>query len=374
MLKTIISFIRSGDLERVIENLDDLNFSIISKSQSNRYVAELLHEAIETLSCEMVRNILLEVEVLRSHIDQLPEITNIFINPFLDRDEILFIVTCIPEKTALDYLVDVINTDDEDLALEAAKMIFDIFPKISKDDWHILLQLTEDDEDDEPYQNQSLRNFFIDRLKKSELTKPSWVVTVPQSDELDTINDAISKNMIPVNEAVDMIIANMEKQKIIKHDENMEELRNVLISQYSISSTIEKMEMVQKQMIDDRPLFQEYGPVNTIYTLQPYHIDNDNPCTKHGGCRMLLCNEFEQSDHDIMDDDFQIDWFRGKCDKCQKPIGRPHYAIREPLLQGGFMGCYCSFACLESIADNPKTALMIGRMKEQLEVIGIRDR
>ena len=105
-------------------------------------------------------------------------------------------------------------------------------------------------------------------------------------------------------------------------------------------------------------------------------------CSKYGGCRLFLCKEFESiningDDIDVMAMEEQVivnDWYRKSCDKCLKRISKRHHGIRQPLCHGGWRGCYCSFECMEvDINDDPQVAVMIGRMKEQLDVIGIRD-
>jgi hypothetical protein len=195
------------------------------------------------------------------------------------------------------------------------------------------------------------------------------------------------------------------------------EIKEQLISQYAISTITEKIQMLSQvkhiDPFDDIPIFREFGPVNTIYTVSNAPPDPNHPCSKYGGCRMLICTEFEQmhvdgEEIDVMaideyDDHSEtssyeytpygstdtivekinvstigtpinhIDWYRKSCDICLKPIPRKHYAVRRPLLHGGWIGCYCA-DCLKLTVTNPQEAVIVGRVLEQLDVIGIRDR
>ena len=80
---------------------------------------------------------------------------------------------------------------------------------------------------------------------------------------------------------------------------------------------------------DDEYLNRKYGPIN-------------------GDSRMLLCCEFEVCDEHEYDEDYIPDeWFGGSCFICRKRIMYKHWAIRRPIRNCGWSGCYCSFECLK---------------------------
>ena len=269
---------------------------------------------------------------------------------------------------------------DDDAAFKLAGIISTMFPLLSHEEWTELLKLTDNFEEEE-YPNQKLRSFFQSKVAETRMTFkcPEWM----RFDLTEKDIPAYPNNIPAVKEAVDIILDDLHRQNISFTHKNTEELKNTLIAQYALSTSIEKISIlsVTKEipMFDDTIIFQEFGPVNTVYR-HDINVDSSHECEKYGGCRMLLCNEFEEinDNGEIIDviaaDDLLLDWFRGSCDECLNTIPYKHYALREPLCHGGWRGCYCSFDCLKKYIDDPLIAVMIGRIKEQLEVIGIRDR
>lgn len=72
-----------------------------------------------------------------------------------------------------------------------------------------------------------------------------------------------------------------------------------------------------------------YGPLNSTVAKD---------CSAgYDGCRMLTCN--------CVGDE---DWFTKECDICQMDIPKKCWAVRYPMLYGGWNGCYCSMSCMET--------------------------
>lgn len=74
--------------------------------------------------------------------------------------------------------------------------------------------------------------------------------------------------------------------------------------------------------------------------------------------RMFLCNVYipdvdVEDEPLIMDQDLH-DWFDGSCDECGQRIRSYHHCLRLPMLTGGWMGCFCSWKCLQDRADEYK--------------------
>ncbi len=75
--------------------------------------------------------------------------------------------------------------------------------------------------------------------------------------------------------------------------------------------------------------YKKYGPSN------PYRVTDENeqfiPCkeSSDGCCYMMTCNCHEDKP-----------WYKGKCEICDKRINKKE-AMRFPLWNGGFIGCYC---------------------------------
>lgn len=113
----------------------------------------------------------------------------------------------------------------------------------------------------------------------------------------------------------------------------------------------------------DRDLFLVYGACLPIPNGNTLAFISDDVCQLHGGCRVLTCYHNERIDDtfdpnpDFFDDpsveDFaNMDWFTGKCASCGKTIRKRCYALRRPLVSGGWSGeNYCNFACMRNTAD-----------------------
>ena len=375
LIDQILSKIINNKL--IIDDLQLLQIDLMSKDKSDLLLAQFLNEALNCGNIYATRDIIDTFDEKRINVDPLPAITNIFLNPFLDKSVLKFTISCFPNKKPSGYFLDIINMGDDDTAVKIANMLSNIFPDLSNEDWNDLLILTDDFEEEE-YENQSLRNFFQIKVTETcnNMKSPEWVkCNIPKH-----VLPPHPTNIPSVKEAIDLLLWDLNKLKINivseKDDEssvnNDEDIRNMVISQYAISTSKEKICMISNiiniPIFDDIHMFQEFGPVNTIYThdkeLDPLYV-----CSKYGGCRMLLCNEFEDVKDDgykidyLAIDNISIDWFRKICDECNKKIPHKHYAVRQPLCHGGWKGCYCSFKCLEKNIYVPIIAVMIGRIK-----------
>lgn len=97
----------------------------------------------------------------------------------------------------------------------------------------------------------------------------------------------------------------------------------------------------------DRDVFRVYGPVNpfpdTDFSILVTDEGKPDVNVIYGGARMFTDMSIEWDyENDLPVDD----WFRGYCLQCSRRIRNYHHAIREPLLMGGWRGCYCSFDCV----------------------------
>lgn len=114
--------------------------------------------------------------------------------------------------------------------------------------------------------------------------------------------------------------------------------------------------------------FRVWGPINRSPT---------DCCSSPGGkgpCRMLYCCCNEES----VDTEYRdyVDWFTGECDKCEREITNKSYALRIPLVGGGWSGCFCSKKCMEDYYDveDLKEKYLIEKFINDIYEIGIMDR
>lgn len=270
------------------------------------------------------------------------------------REIIAFIISCFPEKILIEYFIDLINFRDDDLCgIVVPKLPIENFPSKR---WKMLSDVVEEDDD-----HEFLKEFFREKLANN---KPWWVKKLSKKDW-----DPVPNELPTVCAAIKLLTTDVEKLTLEEDDQDK------LISQYAISTIIEKIQMLcnlkEIPIYNDIPIFREFGPVNQIYSTTALE-SSERICNLNGGCRMFLCCEFEESEEE--DDCVTSDWFTGKCEVCDECVENKYYSLRMPLIHGGWKGCYCSFKCLAEDIPDELISLMVGRMKEQLETIGIRDR
>jgi len=118
-----------------------------------------------------------------------------------------------------------------------------------------------------------------------------------------------------------------------------------------------------------------FGPLNRI-------MDRDCISNPHviGPCRMLECICREFNDVSYNDDKIEgtyASWFTGRCEVCARSIRDLSHAVRLPVEEGGWSGCYCSIDCImedDSIISNEKLNIRVNNMMFTLDESGIMDR
>jgi len=368
--KLIQELIINSDVDLLEKKLLDLNLFILDNNECDELLFNLLNFSIQNNKKDIVRKIISIFDVERIKVDVLPTLTNLFLNQYMEKDILILILECFNEKLPIDYLVDLINMGNDTEAVNVAKYIFDIYPNITYDDWKQLVSMTENVEDEE-YSNIELRNFFINRLKYFNISKFNNDILIDNNkfQEIFTKN----KNLPQVKDVLPLILENMLAFISYEKTKDIDIINNAIMIKYSMSSSLDKIKMLKSSNIeeykdiedfDDIELFNLLGPVNTMYSNLEI---NEYQCFKYGGCRMLVCSHFEEIDKngykiDIFDDndielewvkgrDIELEWFRGKCDECDNKILSKTHSIRQPLLYGGWKGCYCSIICLKKQID-----------------------
>jgi hypothetical protein len=161
------------------------------------------------------------------------------------------------------------------------------------------------------------------------------------------------------------------------------EEKNVFLK--DISPEIEKSLRVFLQTSTDSESYETQVNIgNPDRVWGPENRIEDKDCCSgpdgEGPCRMLQCEclECDDDEDNMYDPSEGLTWFKGECDYCEKKILDLSHALRFPVNEGGWKGCYCSFECLEDdsileISDKKKHILM-NLMKIKIEKFGIMDR
>jgi hypothetical protein len=337
------------------------------------FIASILQEALENDNKDQCRAIFEICDYERLYIDSVPALTNLFINKHVSKELLNFCISCFPEKQAIDYIYDLINCINDEKALSILKII-EQEKEISLEDWKKVLHVIDLDLEEGEYPNQLFRN-FIEKKIELEHYKPIWVKPFLEPEELPII-----PYFTPcTDKAVDIIVSDMKKNNLAVFNkdkiEKEENVKNTLRTIFSISSVSERMIMLgSPEIFDDTNYFREFGPINSkIYSNIEHNEDQEiDECDKYGGCRMFTCIEFENGEFEDVMNYIDHDWFKGYCDECESEIAKRHFAVRCPLKDGGWKGCYCSFLCVTN--KEPEIITKMKLIESQLVSIGIRDR
>ena len=111
------------------------------------------------------------------------------------------------------------------------------------------------------------------------------------------------------------------------------------------------LSMEESNLVDDPDQIE--GPENNMVfdgIVKPC-LGKPSYRTKDG-CRMLTCicvaEEADEEDAELL----QMSWFTSKCEKCNILIEHFSQALRLPLNNGGWVGCFCSENCAVEIAND----------------------
>jgi len=222
---------------------------------------------------------------------------------------------------------------------------------LSKSDL-LLLQEHLNSYDETLQRNFSVAYAFIEDQLKTKIDKPSWV-NIKDGENISLLqNTSVGLDGNEFNKI-------MEKMKNMPNNFDVnEDAFNAFAA--SISDTIDLDQSFTNS-------FRVWGPENRFTDRECI----GNPDTK-GGCRMLLCTCHEEEykrGHEA--------WFTNECDECKNVIGDISYAVRYPIRNGGWRGCYCGFQCMidsppveTETQDDSRLMGVVDKIKE----IGIMDR
>ena len=159
-----------------------------------------------------------------------------------------------------------------------------------------------------------------------------------------------------------------------------ESMRKQIESFINSTDIKDDIETIISKTLDNSSIedFRQFGPINPI--------EGFDCIGRQGPCRMFTCTCREDDEEnlesglakqsaDIYPGSLQALWFVGHCEICQKTIKNYRYAIRLPVVGGGFIGCFCSVECLykTELPLNPDNDELIDDMLSMLKANGIQD-
>lgn len=407
-----------------IENCVNISFFLIKlcKDNTNKMACSLLLNYINSVRITIDPSVFF--------------LQMVFYSSEQHKELILFIINSLDGFDIRGVYIDVMNISDQDVALKICQKLDLIYPCKDYSVWRYLYDQSEEDEDENeivddkiigfiPVDKSLIHNFFFQKMLETQCQKPEWLKQFEEPVQLPSYPSEIPN------------VSEMMKFILDGTSEN-DDFENVTACFYSTSLSKTRIAMLSEYKkvkdFDDTVLFNEYGPLNSSYN---YPTDCSNNCSKWGGCRMFLCNEYEdekiedendeytfEDECDYFYDDFdrnsslidylevveedsygnkikrmmpiysvgvesksdkiesvveeeKQDWFVGFCQnpECKCPINNKYSALRIPLENGGWKGCYCpDEKCVKKFLDNNQKALLFGRIFAQLKELGIRDR
>jgi len=206
--------------------------------------------------------------------------------------------------------------------------------------------------------------------------------------ELDELNDELIADMLLLSGQINIEVPETDNPRdfLIAYLETM----NIEDKMRLASHFIVDPEMI-KNVRRNKDIFRVYGPCNPYQDMDFAHLTDENgdydPNIVYGGARMFTDTRLEYD----YDDDVPLDtWFTGSCNWCSRRIKQINYAVREPVISGGWRSCYCSWNCvrekvkndLENLNDDENAILEMGAIslglikviEEDMNNIGIAER
>lgn len=344
-MEEIIIAIENEDLKKLEEELVSLSIDKLSQKELDILLSKFINAAVFYGNQQSIKFIFKfwydNLEVDHGHLDHL---TRLFCDQTVAFDALVLVAKTYINDYPLEYYMEhLIDYDSHPMTIIGAKNLESLFV-VSNEKWKYLYDRSVDNEIRKGYTNKLIKEFLHDKVNETmlPLPKPSYIIN----------------------------------NKLLTHDELIDSVK--IVTSHN-DKVIAKLRL---DMTFDEELFKIFGPANS--TINEEWSDNHN-CTVYGGCRMLMCVEYEQQkvdEEELEDDDVNIDnyitnWFTGSCDTCNNKILYLHYAVRKPIPSGGWIGCYCSWKCVHDSLLLPNeivTKRLIDIFNEQMDNIGIYDR
>lgn len=378
LINVIKQSIQDDDLSELKINLMRLPFEHLNQKTVDELLSTFINHAVEYNNIESIKVIFdIWYQMLSIDNGQLDHLTRLFIDQSVtDKAKLLVAKTYIDEKPIEYYISKLIDYDSLPSTLVATIILDNIFDT-TYHTWFYLFDIAVENEIQKGYTNYLVKDYIKHRMieKAKYIKPPAWIINeydnLPSNQEL--INNFLLN--IPYYE-IDNIIQDL----------------SLTPKQYNKLSNIEKKQMIEKydkqryrlELNFNNDLIKILGPINTQVTTD---LTSDHMCTIYGGCRMLLCQEYEEqviNDEEVDDFDANYnknsyeksEWFHHQCDWCINKVQFKHYAVRKPLYNGGWIGCYCSWQCVkDSMSETDVVELdLVNIFEKQLNNIGIQDR
>jgi hypothetical protein len=390
-----ISFITQGILDSISTNnssllsklLNSLPINKISNNKGNDLLVKFL-STTALFKYPTLSSIILDYYDENSFNNNISTYTYSYSLVSMPDETLKFLASNLPNYTFVDSIDELINYDPSDLTRLATQRLVSSYniPQNDGDIQNLKILIDLADENDNDAVSETLQSTYV--LHSPFAPKPVWMGNftgddeIPYEDEIEIPDELNPIVELPptLEESVDLLTAGMHQFGYSQ--DQIETSKMELMEKLSQLPPQEVFKIVKPVLLnnaykydeDNIILFRILGPVNNLYNQS---LDaNDYICTKYGGCRMFTCICFDTIDP--YDDSItqNYEWFLGYCQQCLNRIQNKFWAVRKPLVDGGWIGCFCSWDCVRESIDKPDIALreIINASEEQLIKIGIQER
>ncbi len=395
-----INLIKSGDLVEFTKKITNLKIESerFSEAQSEQFLAFLIAriQKFNPKSVAMVKVVLerwKNKDKYGEEIEgsQLSLYESMFFNPHFTDQNLRYISQFFKGYTFRRIMIDVVEysfSEKQDNLSFGLNRIFSIFNPQNRE------EIVDIRDHSLAKQNSIVYRFVKDKLRyviKKWAPKPGWLV---MSNPLPKVKDLVLKKNInfdlPSDEEIVNIMAksfsDVQREVVTKDAikgvtekyiyielENKKEILKGLkgLSQeqkFTIMNSLKDFSLTVK----DLERFKKFGPSNPVKGITLKEL-------RKGKDRMLLSDYF-----DTDPETGETMHFDGLCAFCDNSIKHKWYAVRQPLINGGWFGWYCKWNCvLKYIGlmydDHDKEevsemARLVYSFQRQTEKYGILDR
>lgn len=317
-------------------------------------------------------------------------------------DEIITRVSSIIGYTLQDFVIALSNYEDSPLNRAAVERMLAINCEQTAEDYESILSFLSPSISENGIMTH-VNDFLYEAISQCYervapfASIPKYIINKKDVifEDMEGINDP-SSELIPLpdpDEATEMIYSSLKEVMVPPSYEEMIE-QKMAIKQNYINEGSDRMRIRFLQPVyfsftgitevKDLEKFRQWGPANPFVAPKGALMKQS--------CRMLTCirfvdegEEVEFLPHDPFEDYRPLDWFKGNCDVCKKRIKWYHHAVRMPIEDGGWYGCYCSWKCvlehlpsegklIDQVSPNPMRRRLLNLFKRQIEEYGIYDR
>jgi hypothetical protein len=348
--KALIDSIDDGNVENFKVLLDSLDLPTMwlkNVDLLGKLFFKFLNYAVEKNQEDIVKVIMAMFEDSKPYSDELDMFTFLFLQKEIPSSTLKYLVNVFDEYVAAEHYDNLCrveySTDDEDdtTFFIAFERIEKYYPCISLEDCTSLKEVAKE--------TPNVKMYALLKQKLKELRcadKPCWIKNY-WNGKMN--QDEVVNGKIPTETELDLpqsnIIVDVIDYEKMSQELSAQEYDNDVLKKVSPEERVEILRQYLPMSEMNVEAFRVLGPLNAKRYVEPTkkHI-----CHKYGGCRMFTCVEYNILDPYTDEYDMYYDWFTGQCDECSKKIGNRYHAVRIPITNGMWRGCFCSWECIYS--------------------------